>query len=127
MEAPYLYYVVLIQVSDIHLFNDLITSALSPRRFATLSTSVVASSTEYAVTPKPRSPYPSYQTSNDVRRRGRINYEKQSNGTRTKGRCASGATASWRAFHRACGYDSSDAAVGGHAPIRCRNATILPR
>ena len=30
-------------------------------------------------------------------------------------------------FHRACGYDPSDAAVGGHAPIRCRNATILPR
>jgi hypothetical protein len=26
-----------------------------------------------------------------------------------------------------CGYDPSDAAVGGHAPIRCRNATILPR
>jgi len=29
--------------------------------------------------------------------------------------------------HRACGYGPSDAAVGGHAPIRCRNATILPR
>jgi hypothetical protein len=29
--------------------------------------------------------------------------------------------------YRACGYDPSDAAVGGHAPIRCRNATILPR
>jgi hypothetical protein len=29
--------------------------------------------------------------------------------------------------HRACGYDPSDAAVGGHAPIRWRNATILPR
>ena len=27
----------------------------------------------------------------------------------------------------ACVYDPSDAAVGGHAPIRCRNATILPR
>jgi hypothetical protein len=31
------------------------------------------------------------------------------------------------ASHRACGYDSSDAAVGGHALIRWRNATILPR
>ena len=40
---------------------------------------------------------------------------------------ASGAIASWAASHRACGYDSSDVAVGGHAPIRCRNATILPR
>lgn len=29
--------------------------------------------------------------------------------------------------HRACGYDGFDAAMGGHAPIRCRNATILPR
>ena len=28
---------------------------------------------------------------------------------------------------RACGYDSADAPGGGHAPIRCRNATILPR
>ena len=28
---------------------------------------------------------------------------------------------------RAYGYDPSDLAVGGHAPIRCRNATILPR
>jgi hypothetical protein len=45
-----------------------------------------------------------------------------------QGGCArSGATASWAASHRACGYDPSDAAVGGHAPIRCRNATILPR
>src|SRR5436309_748965 len=25
------------------------------------------------------------------------------------------------------GYDSPDAAGGGHAPIRCRNATIFPR
>ena len=25
------------------------------------------------------------------------------------------------------GYPPSDVAVGGHAPIRCRNATILPR
>ena len=39
---------------------------------------------------------------------------------------ASGATARWAASRR-CIYDSSDAAVGGHAPIRCRNATILPR
>jgi hypothetical protein len=31
------------------------------------------------------------------------------------------------ASHRTCGYDPSDAAVGGHALIRCRNATILPR
>ncbi len=33
----------------------------------------------------------------------------------------------WAVSHRACGYDPSDAAVGGHAPIRCRNATIFPR
>src|SRR6266849_2728258 len=33
----------------------------------------------------------------------------------------------WAASHRACGYDSADAPGGGHAPIRCRNATILPR
>ena len=39
----------------------------------------------------------------------------------------SGATASWAASHRACGYDPSDAAMGGHAPIRCRNATIFPK
>jgi hypothetical protein len=32
-----------------------------------------------------------------------------------------------RLFYNACGYDPSDAAVGGHAPIRCRNATILPK
>ena len=31
------------------------------------------------------------------------------------------------AASRACGYDTSDAFVGGHAPIRCRSATILPR
>ena len=48
-------------------------------------------------------------------------------GTEKSGCAASGATASWAESHRACGYDPSDAAVGGHAPIRCRNATILPR
>ncbi len=48
-------------------------------------------------------------------------------GTEQSGCAASGATASWAASHRACGYNLSDAAVGGHAPIRCRNATILPR
>src|SRR5205823_287163 len=34
-------------------------------------------------------------------------------------RCAaSGAIASWAAAQGTCGYNSSDAAVGGHAPIR---------
>ena len=32
-----------------------------------------------------------------------------------------------KASRSACSYDSSDAADGGQAPIRCRNATILPK
>ena len=47
-------------------------------------------------------------------------------GTEQSGCAAPGATASWAASPP-CGYDPSDAAVGGHAPIRWRNATILPR
>ena len=31
------------------------------------------------------------------------------------------------ASQEANGYDSPDADGGGHAPIRCRNATIFPR
>jgi hypothetical protein len=43
-------------------------------------------------------------------------------------RCAaSGAIASWAAAQGTCLYNPPDAGEGGHAPIRCRSATILPK
>ena len=52
---------------------------------------------------------------------------RRSPNARTRVCAGSAATASWAASRRTCRYGSSVAAFGGHAPILCRNATILPR